>query len=437
MKIEKIKPIPKYILKLIEKKDKEDCTAQNGIKRFYSYLTKNDGELVKITVAVRNRYGQWHCKQVAVHGVDSDISFSKDLNFFYTGGYTVGWWEEGFYKHCKWWEGDGWCVYNDNELDPYAPCVNLEYALTFNKYKYSAVDKYTYMDILKYLRLYEKYPQMEYLVKLGLSSIATSKQILKLCSKEKKFRKWLSINAEKIAKNHYYISTLITSYTKGIDFDEVQAIESAKKVLNAGKYYKEIRDEFKGETLKFLAYLGKHKTSISNYHDYYKACKYLQLDMADTKHRYPIDFKHWHDTRIDEYRTKLAKENLEKKKELNEKFGIVASKFLGLERHRKEPFVVVIAKDISELVKEGQSLHHCVGSGCYDQKFVREETLIFFVRRVGEIDTPYVTVEYSVENKKILQCYGNHNSKPEDETLDFINNKWLPYANRKISRLVA
>ena len=93
MKIEKIKPIPKYIQRLIQKKDLEDCKEQNGIRRFYSYLTKNDGELVKVTVAVRNRYGKWHCKQVAVHGVNSDISFSKDLNFFYTGGYTGGWWK--------------------------------------------------------------------------------------------------------------------------------------------------------------------------------------------------------------------------------------------------------------------------------------------------------------------------------------------------------
>ena len=98
MKPEKIKPIPKYIQKLIYKEDLKRHPDQKGYLRFYAYLTRNDGELVKITVAVRNRYKKWHCKQVAVHGVDSNISFSKDLNFFYTGGYTVGWWEEGFYK---------------------------------------------------------------------------------------------------------------------------------------------------------------------------------------------------------------------------------------------------------------------------------------------------------------------------------------------------
>ena len=53
MKIEKIKPIPKYIQKKIKLYDDQLKTAPFGRTRFYSYLTKNDGELVKVTVAVR------------------------------------------------------------------------------------------------------------------------------------------------------------------------------------------------------------------------------------------------------------------------------------------------------------------------------------------------------------------------------------------------
>ena len=55
MKISKIKPIPKNVLKLIRKKDKELYPKPTSLKRFYSYLTKNDGELVKVTVSVRNK----------------------------------------------------------------------------------------------------------------------------------------------------------------------------------------------------------------------------------------------------------------------------------------------------------------------------------------------------------------------------------------------
>ena len=55
MKPEKIKPIPKYIIKKIMKADKERHPTPIGIVRFYSYFTKNSGELVKMTVAVKHR----------------------------------------------------------------------------------------------------------------------------------------------------------------------------------------------------------------------------------------------------------------------------------------------------------------------------------------------------------------------------------------------
>ena len=50
---------------------------------------------------------------------------------------------------------------DDNPIDPYgnirfyaiAEVVNRKYALKFDAYKYSAVDKYPYADVLKYLRI--------------------------------------------------------------------------------------------------------------------------------------------------------------------------------------------------------------------------------------------------------------------------------------------
>ena len=73
MKIEKIKPIPKNTEKKIKAIDR--IYPVRGRTRFYAYLTKNDGELVKITVAVKEKKNKWCCKQVAVHGVHSDKCF--------------------------------------------------------------------------------------------------------------------------------------------------------------------------------------------------------------------------------------------------------------------------------------------------------------------------------------------------------------------------
>lgn len=65
-----IKPIPKQIALRIRKKDAN--RQSYGYVRFYAYLAKMKGELVKITVACKNYKGQWFCKQVAVHGIHSE-----------------------------------------------------------------------------------------------------------------------------------------------------------------------------------------------------------------------------------------------------------------------------------------------------------------------------------------------------------------------------
>ena len=104
MKIEKIKPIPKYILARIKKADAQNNATLPHQTRFYAYLTKNDGELVKVTVAVKYRYKKWLYKQVAVHGIHSDLCFVKDMVFYNIWGYFVGWYEQGAQKAPRWYE---------------------------------------------------------------------------------------------------------------------------------------------------------------------------------------------------------------------------------------------------------------------------------------------------------------------------------------------
>ncbi|MFQ7079383.1 MAG: hypothetical protein ACLRSW_16425, partial [Christensenellaceae bacterium] len=139
----------------------------------------NDGELVKVTVAVRTKYKQWLYKQVAVHGLNSDICYVKDMVFHYIAGYSVGWFEQGAQTAPRWYESTEWDYSEDKYFDPFAPVVNREYLDKFPKYKYSAVNLYKGVDVLKYLRFYEKYPQIEYLMKAGLDGYAFSKQILR------------------------------------------------------------------------------------------------------------------------------------------------------------------------------------------------------------------------------------------------------------------
>ncbi len=438
MKIEKIKPIPKYILKMIEKKDKADYPKQDGCLRFYSYLTKNDGEPVKVTVAVKCRYKKWYAKQVAIHGVHSKDCFVKDMVFYWIYHiYNVGWYDMGFYKQEKWFEDGKWWKNDDKLFDPFAPIINKDFLSKCPEYQYAAWELYPYVDILKYLRLYEQYPQTEYLMKLGLVDYVFSKQILRKVVSDKRFRKWLGKNREELAKKKYYVSTLLNAYSKKQSIEETHAYEQAKKYLAADKDFKPIRDMLNGDYRRYIKYIAEQKTSNRSYLDYLKACTYLGIDMSEDKNRYPHDFKHWHDVRADEYKTAKALKDAEERAEMYARFAAVADKYLPMQYDKRGCFIAVIAKSPADLISEGDALHHCVGGMGYDQKFIREETLIFFIRSKNAPDIPLVTVEYSLKRKRVLQCYGDNDTKPADEILHYVNKVWLPYANRTLKQIAA
>lgn len=436
MKPEKIKPIPKYIQKQIYHLDLKRFPEQKGQRRFYAYLTKNEGELVKITVAVRNRYSKWHCKQVGIHGLDSDVCYVKDMVFHYIAGYKVGWYFEGLSRVKNWWEDGEWGEGEDKCFDPYAPIVNVDYLKRFPEFKYSAYEIYRGVDLLQYLRIYREYPSVEMLLKLGLEDYSHNMMIIRKCEKDKAFRKWIYKQAEQLRSGKYYVSSILSAYKRKISLDEAQEIERIRKSLMS-KDYAAIRAVINKQYIAFQDYVSKQKISYYQYRDYAQACLALGLDMTLSKNLFPHEFRKWHDIRTDQYALKKALEREEKEKEFIENFSHIVQKYLPLQKAGKEDYIIVIAKSPAELVKEGTSLHHCVGRMNYDQKMVREETLIFFIRSKSEPDVPLATLEYSLSKRKVLQCYGDHDSKPDEEIESFVYKKWLPYANRKMKKLIA
>ena len=429
-----IKPIPKNILNKIKKLDLQEYPKPNGNTRFYKYFTQYRKELCEVVVAVRNHYKNWYCKQVVVHGINTDKVYLQDIGLT-MGFYKVGWYREGISKYPHWTDYD-W-GYNDAKYFRInAPIINKEYIYKLAKYKYSALELYKYTDILNYLKFYEKYPKCELLVKAGMSNLTTSIQILRLCEKDKNFCKWLYKNKDK-ASSGYYISSIINAYKQNKGIEEVYNFEKFKKQFVQKDNFKTLKAFLqKNETDKFLKYLIKQNTDGFCYEDYRNACQYLGIDMTIDKNRYPHNFKKWHDIRIDQYHTAKAERDGKERKALYETFSKVVQKYISLERLLiKEDYFCLIAKSPQQLIYEGEKLHHCVGRMNYDQKFAREESLIFFIRNRLSPNTPLVTLEYSIKTHKILQCYGEHDTKPSDQILNFVNKKWLPYANRKLRQI--
>ena len=440
--IEEIKSVPKYILKKIQSLDKKQYGNEKYL-RFYAYLSKWKKHLIKITVAVKRHRNQWYYKQVAVHSVHGKECIVKDIEYAFMGGYRVGWFEQGLRKEPYWYESSMWYSADDKYYDPYAPIVNKDYIDKFPEYKYSAYKQYPYEDLLKYLRMYERFPQTEYLVKLGLYRLTPSVMILRQIGKDKRFRKWITAHRGELIGKNYYSSTILLSYKMNKPLDEIQKYEQRKKEFCREHNYKPIRELFRGKLEQFFSHIDEQKISYRLYLDYLNACNYLKLDMSENKNRIPHDFQRWHDTRIEQYCTlKFIAEEKERKERAAKyeseqaakfkKFAAVAKKYLALQGCEEAGYEILIAKSPAELIEEGHALCHCVGGMGYDRKMIDERSLIFFVRKIDNLTVPFVTLEYSIERKAVLQCYAYKNQKPDSAVLDYVNNVWLPYANQQI-----
>ena len=399
IKAKDIKPIPNYIIKKIKQLDEKERFYTDTSTRYYSYLTKINKDLAQVIVACKIKDHQWFCKQVVIHAVNSNVCLVRDIEYSLFG-YTVGWYHQGLAYSRKRYDDNKWYEAEDKYYNVICPIINKRYALTFEKYKYSAVDKYKYLDVIKYLRIYEQYPQAEYLIKLNLSQFATNKTILKEVGKDKNFRKWIVKNKAYL-QNEYgqnpYVSSrvILNAYKKDLSIENSQKLDmKIKELQNDYNFGRTISKHIpRKEIVKFIEYLEKQETTCSVYADYLDACLKLNLDMTIDKNKYPKDFKRWHDIGIDQYHTQKALQDEQERKELYNQFEKVANKYLSMQRIMNEDFVVIIAKSPAELIKEGEILHHCVGRMNYDQKFAREESLIFFVRDKNNQNNPFVTLE--------------------------------------------
>ncbi len=433
-----IKPIPKRMLKKIRELDLQEMEKSpwypSKALRFYAYLTTWKKELVKVTVAVKYRYNKFVYKQVAVHSVCSENCYVKDIHYNSMAGYRVGWYEEGFSYYPRWYE-NGWiCVQSASSNNPFAPIVNKDFLGKLPEYKYSGYELYGRTDIINYLRQYKKYPVVEYFMKMDLSKLIFSKLIVKKAMKDKSFRRWLFKNIEELKLRSYDKTALVMAFRQNKSLPQIQEYLNNIKAIRTYGYRARVKELF-GSYEKFFAYIKKQKTNFSSYNDYFDACTELSIDLREAKNYRPHDFKYWHDVRTDQYAKIKTVLDAKKRKKMMADFIKVAKKYESLQDDKEDLFICVIAKSISQLVKEGRTLHHCVGRMNYDAKFAREESLIFFVRNKETPTKPYVTVEYSLKQKRILQCYGDGDTTPETEVLHYVHQVWLPYANMQLEIL--
>ena len=283
-------------------------------------------------------------------------------------------------------------------------------------------------DVINYLNAYRKNPKIEFFGKFG---IPLRKTLVKKAEKDKAFCKFLSKNADAIYL--YGPQAALYAYKHNVSVEEARRICSKRRAQldRVNKFIPELAGT-KLDKIKCLEWCDKNKIGLSSYDDYLKAIKRIGLDLRDTKNVFPHDFARMHDLRVAEYDSIEAKADRAKRAELYDKFEAAAEKAKVYEAHSEE-YVIIAPRQIPDLQREGRILCHCVGKMGYDKKMADGKSLIMFLRHADVPTEPFVTIEYSLDRKMLLQAYGYKDSRPDDVVYDFIN-QWAESVKKILNK---
>lgn len=168
------------------------------------------------------------------------------------------------------------------------------------------------------------------------------------------------------------------------------------------------------KTLQYLSTL--EQKDVRDYFDYVSWLDKLGYNIADEYYIFPSDFRAAHDTLAAAYK-KYQDRAARRQKQLQNK--IIArlkeqNDLPAFHLHSNGLFITV-AGSTDELAREGRELHHCVAT--YADKVAKGETMILFIRKESDPDTPFYTMEF--KDGVIQQIRGYGNCEPTREVLRF------------------
>ena len=157
------------------------------------------------------------------------------------------------------------------------------------------------------------------------------------------------------------------------------------------------------------------------YFDYINMRQALGYDMSNSVYLAPKDLDVAHQVMVTEHNKKEADARI---REAEQKFPMIRKHYRRLRKkffYEDEDFCIRPARSAGEIVTEGRVLHHCVGGDNYLGKHNDDISTILFLRSKTEPDVPYITVEIGTNDLKLMQWYGAHDKKPDEDNM----RRWL------------
>lgn len=265
----------------------------------------------------------------------------------------------------------------------------------------------------EYLRNYRSYPKLENLAKAGLMNIlnyVVTHNLQGINFEKNKLHEMMGISREDIR----YIQDIKGShedwnFIKKCRENNIKiSYEQLDKLRTLIKLNENIFDIWKLTTVhKSIRYLmeqakGKKKerynTTLILWKDYIRNGKDIGYDLKNEFVLFPKHLQEAHDYVSDEV--------IHKKEEIQNKHMIDIYETLKQQyEFENKTYFIKIPESTAEIVKEGQALHHCVGS--YAHRMAKGETIILFIRKKENPCEPFFTME--IKNGKVAQYHGEYN----------------------------
>lgn len=388
-------------------------------------------------------------KGVEMHGAYEELSGVEIARAYFIPGEKI---QIDYHKHNPY-NGDFW---DDCNLYGNANITIREAAVLSDTYEnmrgtmfqYSAMREYGRMvykyNPIDYLSRYKETPQIEMLVKMGLTEVVKSligcRYGIVSDRNAKRPDQFLGIRKQSVRQlmekkgDLNLLESMQMEYRMGAEWTDEQmahvseahlerrqlevatAYMSVQQLLNRIKKY--AKCEWETGCTNAAQMLQNVATT---YIDYLSMRVALGYDLHNTVYQQPRDLTAAH--------TKMVLESSEK--EMDARLSEVKTRFPKIRKeYRKlrnryfyedENLLIRPARSAEEIVMEGRILHHCVGGNNYLNKHNRGETYILMVRQQSDPEVPYITVEIEAKTDRIRQWYGANDKKPDEKNMQ----KWL------------
>lgn len=319
--------------------------------------------------------------------------------------------------------------------------ASVQDALSNGFLKYANIkiyDAYDESHLMKLIYVYSKYPQAEYLKKLGYEEIIKDRiynqtNYIKVNWRGDSLEKMLGITKTEISKlNQWgYKSTdnigtykFLKKYQAKISKKNMDAFYSA--FFSVRDYLSDFTKE--ENPIKISEYISrqkkisKHRFIVRDYKDYLKQLKELGYP-SEEYYLYPKNLNESHEKLTEEINKKINEKKRRQAMQQEKEYKKILAKVKKF-TFESETFIVRPIASIEELQEEGIKMHHCVAT--YKNKVVAEQCYIFTVRNINEPDEPIATLELSQNRKRIIQLRGKYNAVVSDDIEAFCNH-WLKH----------